>query len=271
MPHNDKKKKIRVSVSLAFSNHTTHIRLPKNKEVDIYEAVAKKLMKKGKWGIYSVLDIEELGMMNRSTDDNFYRCPQRVIVTKGDKFQVISRNVEKKGHGLSYTKDNELSWFDWSLLRSAEGRALAGYAARLFAARRRHRSVRFDAYPREPRVLAGDVPEVDWLDVDGEPMQHSGWDFAEGRLLGLRRAVETGQGELELSLLLVNGTDEARSFVATPRDAAWRVVIDSDRPDAPAAPLAGDSAEVGPHGVMLLVVEGYRPGRAEAETEAERK
>jgi hypothetical protein len=104
MPHNDKKKKIRVSVTLAFSNHTTHIRLPKNKEVDIYEAVAKKLMKKGKWGIYSVLDIEELGMMNRSTDDNFYRCPQRVIVTKGDKFQVISRNVEKKGHGLSYTK-----------------------------------------------------------------------------------------------------------------------------------------------------------------------
>ena len=116
-------------------------------------------------------------------------------------------------------------------------------------------------------MLAGDVPEVDWLDVDGEPMQHSGWDFAEGRLLGLRRAVETGEGELELSLLLVNGTDEARSFVATPRDAAWRVVIDSDRPDAPAAPLAGDSAEVGPHGVMLLVVEGYRPGRAEAETE----
>jgi len=45
------------------------------------------------------------------------------------------------------------------------------------------------------------------------------------------------------------------------------VVIDSERPDAPAAPLAGDSAEVGPHGVMLLVVEGYRPGRAEAETE----
>jgi len=111
--------------------------------------------------------------------------------------------------------------------------------------------VRFDAYPREPRVLAGDVPEVDWLDVDGEPMQHSGWDFAEGRLLGLRRAVETGKGELELSLMLVNGTDEARSFVATPRDAAWRVVIDSERPDAPAAPLAGDSAEVGPHVVEL--------------------
>ena len=127
--------------------------------------------------------------------------------------------------------------------------------------------MRFDAYPREPRVLAGDVPEVDWLDVDGEPMQHSGWDFAEGRLLGLRRAVETGEGELELSLLLINGTDEARSFVATPRDAAWRVVVDSDRPDAPAAPLAGDSAEVGPHGVMLLVCERYRPGGAEAETE----
>lgn len=104
MPHNDKKKKIRVSVSLAFASKSTHIRLPKNKELEIYEVIAKKLSKKGKWGIYSVLDIEELGMMNRSTDDNFYRCPQRIIVTKGDKFQVISRNVEKKGHGLSYTK-----------------------------------------------------------------------------------------------------------------------------------------------------------------------
>lgn len=104
MPHNDKKKTIRVRVSLAFSSKSIHLKLPKDKEIDIYEAIAHKLMEKGKWGIYSVLDIEELGMKNRSTVDNYYRCPQHIVVTKGDKFQVVSRNVEKKGHGLSYTK-----------------------------------------------------------------------------------------------------------------------------------------------------------------------
>jgi len=218
------------------------------------------------WGVEGPSDDPEVeatrGQVQRAMLATLAFANGTPMLLGGDEF-----GRTQQGNNNAYCQDNELSWFDWSLLRSAEGRALAGYAARLFAARRRHRSVRFDAYPREPRVLAGDVPEVDWLDVDGEPMQHSGWDFAEGRLLGLRRAVETGQGELELSLLLVNGTDEARSFVATPRDAAWRLVVDSERPDAPAAPMAGDSVEVGPHGVMLLVVEGFRPVRAEAATE----
>ena len=68
----------------------------------------------------------------------------------------------------------------------------------------------------------------------------------------LRRACRVGNGEADVTLTLVNGAHEPVSFRLPAPARAWRVRLDSSRPDDDERDLDGDTLEVPGRTVMLL-------------------
>ncbi|WP_424446890.1 glycogen debranching protein GlgX [Paucimonas lemoignei] len=142
------------------------------------------------------------------------------------------------GNNNAYCQDNELSWFDWSLLETDAGRALFDFTRRCIAARMRHASLRGTRFLTASfRTLQG-VPDIGWFDETGHEMTQDRWNFAEGRLLALRRlASERHAGSagspgttgalVSATLLLLNAFSEDREFVLPQPVMAWRTVIDA--------------------------------------------
>ena len=163
------------------------------------------------------------------------------------------------GNNNPYCQDSEISWFDWSLIDTEEGKALLEFTRRCIAARRtlpRLRSTRFLA--SNLRTLHR-IPEISWFDETGTEMTPERWNFAEGRLLALRRVgQELRAGALSASLLLLNGFSKDREFILPKPDMSWQVAVDA----AELAPYAGPRRMpadgkliVSAHSAVLLVTD----------------
>jgi isoamylase len=159
------------------------------------------------------------------------------------------------GNNNAYCQDNEISWLDWSLLDGEEGRSLAAFVARLTALRRRHASLRSAHYLHGDREMAAGVLDSAWFDEKGHAMTEADWSFAEGRLLALRRCVPDEDGTLDCTLVLVNGSDEDRSFKLPAPALHWHVALDSAEPGRREQPLNKASMQVGHHSVVVLVTQ----------------
>ena len=176
------------------------------------------------------------------------------MLVGGDEFARTQH-----GNNNAYCQDNELSWFDWELLESEEGRLLTDFTARLIAARHYNPTLHAASYLRDQRELGAGIRELAWLNEHGEPMQQDEWHDPEGRLIALRRARTSEQGYINLSLVLVNGAAEPQVFRPAPGDADWQVVVDSAHPELAQSPLQDAIIEVQAHSVVLLTAVGYAP------------
>ena len=160
----------------------------------------------------------------------------------------------QQGNNNAYCQDDDISWFDWQLATSEDGRALTAFIARLIHLRQQLPTLRAAAFMRgEHEVLPG-VSPVTWFTEAGQEMSGEDWDFADGRLLMLRRALPQTSAQSAVSLLLINGTGDAHTFTMPAPTMSWRVRIDTAQPDAPERVLAGDSLEVIGPGVVLLTL-----------------
>ena len=80
----------------------------------------------------------------------------------GDEF-----GRSQRGNNNAYCQDNEISWFDWQLAGSAEGRRLTAFVARLIALRRRHAVLRSPRFLHGQEELAPGVRDIAWFDASG--------------------------------------------------------------------------------------------------------
>jgi glycogen operon protein len=130
------------------------------------------------------------------------------------------------GNNNAYCQDNEISWYDWTLLE--RNRELFRFVREMLAFRRRHAVLR-----REEFYEAG---EVRWLSRYGEPRN---WSTPTSILAAHVRGRCPGDGEL---CLLFNASPEAVVFriPAPEQSAEWRVAVDTAAapPDDVAAPGA---------------------------------
>jgi glycogen operon protein len=130
----------------------------------------------------------------------------------------------QRGNNNAYCQDNELSWFDWSLI-GARGSMLR-YTRELIAMRKRHPSL------RRPRFLTGRpapgaaLPDIVW---HGERLHHPPWHDGTARLLAFTLA-GTSAGEKPLHVIL-NMSDEPRT-VGVPQieGCQWRLALDTALP-----------------------------------------
>jgi len=157
----------------------------------------------------------------------------------------------QKGNNNAYCQDNELTWLDWSLLDSEQGKALAGFVARLTQLRRQQVTLHADHYP--DGEAAPGLARQSWWDERGIELSPADWNNGEGRILCLRRAAPVGNARIEVTALLLNADSRPVSF-KLPGDLPWRLVLDSADPQAMAKPVTG-SCEVADRAAVLLVAD----------------
>jgi isoamylase len=167
------------------------------------------------------------------------------MLLAGDEF-----GNSQGGNNNAYCQDNETSWLDWAQAETRQGRDLIDFVARLTALRRKHPSLRMTRYLDGSQEAFPGLPRVSWLDLDGQPMSEAAWDYAEGRALGLRRAIELEGGGIDLTLLLLNGGTETVEFRLPEQSCSWVCELDSAG-GGPASPIK-QCVTVGPNGIVLL-------------------
>jgi glycogen operon protein len=169
------------------------------------------------------------------------------MITAGDE---IGRS--QNGNNNAYCQDNGLSWFDWTLARSQASQRLYAFVARLIKLRREYRSLR-SSYFQHGRVEPWPkVRDIEWFDEAGKTMRPEDWQYGEGRLLCVRRAVRLEDERTEVSVLLINNTADVHGFELPQPLLPWVAHIDSANPELADHDVESAHVEVQARSVQLL-------------------
>ncbi|TFL14273.1 glycogen debranching enzyme GlgX [Pusillimonas caeni] len=210
------------------------------------------------------------GVEGPSTDESVMQIRSRVLksmlasllmsdgtpmLLAGDEF-----GNSQQGNNNAYCQDNDLSWLDWSQADTQQGRALMDLVSRARALRRTHPSLRRGRFGDDGAELAPGIKRAAWYDMDGCEMSEEAWAYAEGRVLGFQRAALRPDGEVDVSLLLVNGGSEEVVFVLPALPCRWFRRLDTGREGQGGNEIRADEIPVCAHGLVLLANnEGGRP------------
>ena len=161
----------------------------------------------------------------------------------------------QRGNNNAYCQDNEISWLDWKQLSMPTGRDLANFVSHVAALRHAHPSLRVDRYLDSKEEVHPGVKRMQWFDVDGAEMSDEAWAYSEGRALGLQRACAGADGVVEVSLLLVNGSEIDLDFRLPAAPAPWERVLDSASLRASPVTVQTDTVRVCAHAVVLMLAQ----------------
>jgi isoamylase len=156
------------------------------------------------------------------------------------------------GNNNAYCHDSPLSWLDWARAGSADGRESQEYLARLLRLRRELITLRGGYFHHAREEPLPGLRDIDWFAPSGAPMAVEDWQDAEGRCLALRRAARREDGQVEVSLLLLNAGGEPCRFTLPPPGLPWRLRLDSAEFRAAERDVAGDALEAAAHSALLL-------------------
>jgi isoamylase len=160
------------------------------------------------------------------------------------------------GNNNAYCQDNDISWLDWSNSPhgsgGADGIALSHFFTRAAALRRAHPTLRSATYLHGQTFPLPSIADIAWFDDRGTLMTPEAWNDPDGRVLVLRRAA-TVEGGVEVSLLLVNGGEDDRTFNLPAPLLPWRMMLDSAAPEANERPVITASETISRHSVRLLL------------------
>jgi glycogen operon protein len=159
----------------------------------------------------------------------------------------------QKGNNNAYCQDNELSWIDWTLAESDDGRALIAFVARLIALRHRFPVLRSPFFLHGQDRPAPDVIDIAWFDEAGQPISTDAWNNPLGRMMILRRAAREQDGSVPILTSFFNASADDRDFKLPPPSLPTRLLIDSADPAEPERPLYGDVLNVKARSVALTL------------------
>jgi glycogen operon protein len=156
------------------------------------------------------------------------------------------------GNNNAYCQDNETSWWDWSLVNSAQGRELRSFAAKLIALRQEHTALRSRHFLHGLREPAPGIFDIAWFEANGEMIPEDSWKNPEIRLLCLRRATRNADGTVSILNLLLNPTNEDHFFRLPDPVLPARVLVDSARPEAGEPAVNDNKIDVLSHSAVLV-------------------
>jgi len=166
----------------------------------------------------------------------------------GDEFGRTQR-----GNNNAYCQDNEISWLDWRLADSPDGRVLTTFVQRMIALRHRHTVLRAPRFLHGQDELAPDIRDIAWFDAEGVPVSNESWNNPEERRLVLRRAGRNGDGKVSILTAFFNAGAEEQRFRLPPPGLPARLLVDSAAPDAPEREFEGEEIVVGARSVVLIL------------------
>jgi glycogen operon protein len=128
----------------------------------------------------------------------------------GDEFRRTQR-----GNNNAYCQDNEVSWFDWSLLE--KHKEIHRFTRGMIAFRRAHPVLRKEAFYTDA--------DIEWFAPNGATP-----DWADQRQKSIACLIR-GQTEPDLFLLFNADTSPVDFFIlALPAGKIWRLAVDTSRP-----------------------------------------
>jgi len=179
------------------------------------------------------------------------------MLLAGDEF-----GRTQNGNNNGYCQDSELSWLDWAVADSPHGREQRALLARLISLRREQRCLRCDYFQHGLIEPLPQVRDIEWFDENGDTMRQEDWEYWEGRLLCVRRAVRIDASRAELCLLLANNTADQHAFQLPQPLFRWTLRLDTANLLVLDQPVETLQLEVAAHSVQLLsaVVEAPAGG-----------
>jgi glycogen operon protein len=169
------------------------------------------------------------------------------MLVAGDEF-----GRTQKGNNNAYCQDDDISWLDWKLLETDDGRELTRFVQRLTAIRR--------AYPR-PRLFlhgAGQVApglaDIEWFDERGTRLSEQDWQNPEGRALILYLAGRAGEAPACATGFAMNASDCPLDFNLL-ENVRWRMLLDSGAPKREETMLDQTVYHLEPHAAALFAGE----------------
>jgi glycogen operon protein len=133
----------------------------------------------------------------------------------------------QNGNNNAYCHDDELSWFDWSALESDAGQAMTDFTRRCIAARAEHPTLHLPRFYTGHTEVTPGLMDASWFDETGNGMTPEMWQFAEGRMLMLRRVAQSEGGRVSATLLLLNAYSEEREFTLPEPVLDWEILVDA--------------------------------------------
>jgi isoamylase len=151
-----------------------------------------------------------------------------LLVSQGVPMIVAGDECRRTQHGNNnaYCQDNEISWFDWSLVN--DNQDLVRFVRTLIEFRKSEPTLRREYFLEGVAQKPGELPDVSWYDLRGEPID---WDCNENTLTCLLRAVGDSKGLAmgRHALILFNPSDHDAEFVlpAKSRSFDWHLFFDT--------------------------------------------
>ncbi len=136
------------------------------------------------------------------------------------------------GNNNAYAQDNETSWIDW--VRADP--SLIGFVGRLTRLRTAHPVLRQRHFLHGKTRMQDQLPDVIWRRADGQVPEPDQWHDPAFRCLGieLRLSAERNAGADVIFAVFNLGPEQSLTLPDTA--AAWRLILDTTRPDGPEMP-----------------------------------
>jgi len=181
------------------------------------------------------------------------------LLLGGDEFARTQR-----GNNNAYCQDDELSWFDWSLV--AANADQVEFTARLCRLREEHPVFRRRQFFTGTPAHDSERDDLDWYRPDGLTMTGQDWGAAYARAVTVALSGATGDDTRpdDPFLILMNAWWEPLDFtIPEPvRELAWQVEVDTNSPGAAGRAL-DTSAPVTLIGRSLVLLRSPRTASAE--------
>jgi isoamylase len=158
-----------------------------------------------------------------------------LLLSQGVPMLVFGDEVRRtqKGNNNAYCQDNDISWFDWTLVE--KNADLLRFVKSIIQFRRDQPTVRREQYLTGRPEHDGALPDVSWYSALGTAVD---WHGHDGTLICLLKAppnqFSPDGTPARNVLLLVNATGSPREFILPPvaKGTQWRLFIDTAA-DAP--------------------------------------
>ena len=133
----------------------------------------------------------------------------------------------QKGNNNAYCQDNEVSWFDWSLVE--RNSALVRFTQALAQFRRAQPTVRRTDFLSGIPERAGELPDVSWFAPDGGEVDWMTGNHSFACLFGVPRGLGGFGVKPRHVLVLLHSGPQPRDFVLPklPKKIRWRLFIDT--------------------------------------------
>jgi isoamylase len=219
------------------------------------------------WGVEGPTDDPEInalrGKVSRAMLATLFLAQGTPMLLGGDEF-----GRTQSGNNNAYCQDNEISWLDWTLPATPEGRKLCDFVGRLTQVRRDFVTLQAGRFLNGDAEVLKDVHEVDWFDERGQPLLPDDWQNPEGRALVMRRACrseggqvgEGAQAEAEITLLFINGDLNPITCQVPLPAAGWHCLLDSAKPGQPCNAVEHGELVVEGKSVVLFANRTLRAG-----------